>query len=53
MRISDLLIFGSRWSCLISIFPEKFEFYEYKMYLQQLKRYLRLTLVFMRITGKV
>ena len=33
MHISDLLIFVWRWLCLIGISPEKFEFYEYKMYL--------------------
>ena len=33
MHISNLLIFGSRWFCLISISSEKFEFYEYKIYL--------------------
>ena len=33
MHISDLLIFAWRWLCLIRISPEKFEFYEYKIYL--------------------
>ena len=33
MHISYLLTFGSRWLCLISISSEKFEFCEYKMYL--------------------
>ena len=33
MHKSILLIFGSRWLCLISISSEKFEFYKYKMYL--------------------
>ena len=33
MHLLNLLIFGNRWLCLISISLEKFEFYEYKMYL--------------------
>ena len=33
MHIWILLIFRSRWLCLVGISSEKFEFYEYKMYL--------------------
>ena len=33
MHISNVLIFENRWLCLISISSEKFEFDEYKMYL--------------------